>query len=302
MYQAGMSGGSHLLTWIDRTGKKLGTLGEPADLLSVALSPDGKRAATSILDPATHSFDIWLYDTGRDRPTRFTFDRSRGFMPAIWSPDGSSLAFSLAREGDVFCLYRKATDRSGKEELLHTEKFAMLPINWPSAGDEIYLGGWGIDTRNTIVAVPATGQSRSARRVLADNILSPRISPNGTSVVYASFESSRSEVYVSSYPEGGGKLQVSIDGGMQPRWSRDGKEVFYIAPDGTLTAVEIGTSGSKIEIGRVRPLFGGLSANNTGAIPYDVAPDGKRFLVDMQIAPPAAEALVVVQNWRAAMR
>jgi hypothetical protein len=89
---------------------------------------------------------------------------------------------------------------------------------------------------------------------------------------------------------------------MQPRWSQDGKEVFYIAPDGTLTAVEVAAKGSKMEIGRIQPLFGGLPANNTGAIPYDVAPDGKRFLVDIQIAPAAAEALVVVHNWRSALQ
>jgi hypothetical protein len=78
--------------------------------------------------------------------------------------------------------------------------------------------------------------------------------------------------------------------------------VFYIAPDGTLIAVEIVANGSKIEIGRVQPLFGGLPANNTGAIPYDVAPDGKRFLVAVQIAPAESEALVVVQNWRSALQ
>jgi eukaryotic-like serine/threonine-protein kinase len=89
---------------------------------------------------------------------------------------------------------------------------------------------------------------------------------------------------------------------MQPRWSHDGREVFYIAPDGTLIAVEIVANGSKIEIGRVQPLFGGLPANNTGAIPYDVAPDGKRFLVAVQIAPAESEALVVVQNWRSALQ
>jgi serine/threonine protein kinase/Tol biopolymer transport system component len=302
VYQAGVSGGSHVLTWIDRTGKKLGTLGEPADLMSVALSPDGNRAAVSVLDSATHSYDIWLYDTGRDRPTRFTFDRSRGFMPALWSPDGSAVAFTQIGDGGKFALYRKPADLSGKEELLHTEKFALLPINWPAGGEEIYLGGFGIDNRNTIVAVPAKGESKSVRRVVTDNIISPRISPNGRLVVYASFESSHSEVYVRGYPEGGGKLQISINGGMQPRWSRDGKEVFYIAPDGTLTAAEVGTSGSKIEIGRVQPLFGGLTANNAGATPYDVAPDGKRFLVDIQIAPPATDGLVFVQNWRSALR
>ena len=300
VYQAGVSAGSHALTWIDRTGKKLGTMGEPVELMSVALSPDGKRAATSVLDAATHSFDIWLYEAGRDRPTRFTFNRSPGFSPAIWSPDGSSLAFVVARDG-AFGLYRKATDLSGKEELLHTEKFAMMPINWPSSGREIFLGGWGIDNRNAIIAVPL-GDSKVQGRIVAENITSPRISPNGNSVVYASFESSRSEVYIKSFPEGGGKLQVSENGGMQARWSRDGKEVFYIRPDGTLMAAEVRVMGPRMEIGRVHSLFGGLAANNTGAIPYDVAPDGQRFLVDLQIAPAASEALVVVQNWRSAVR
>ncbi len=300
VYQAGVSGGSHALTWIDRAGKKLGTMGEPADLMSVALSPDGKRAATSVLDPATHSYDIWIYDIGRDRPTRFTFDRSRGFMPAIWSPDGSSVAFVWPARQGTFGLYLKAADLSGREELLHTEKFAMLPITWPSGGQEIFLGGWGIDSRNAILAVPLADVSKVVR-VVNDNITSPRISPNGRSVVYSSFESSRSEVYVRSYPEGAGKIQVSVNGGMQPRWSHDGKEVFYIAPDGTLTAAKVEVNGSKMQIGRVQPLFGGLSASNTGAIPYDVAPDGKRFLVDIKMAPAAAEALVVVHNWRSAL-
>src|SRR5262249_14830002 len=93
------------------------------------------------------------------------------------------------------------------------------------------------------------------------------------------------------------RIQMSANGGMQPHWRNDGKEIFYIAPDGQMTAVEVNAKGASLEVGQVRSLFGGLPAN-TGPPPYDVAPGGQRFLVDVPPEKAAAEPLTVVQNWR----
>jgi len=152
-------------------------------------------------------------------------------------------------------------------------------------------------------ALPLTGE-RKPVRVGPEGTLpeSPRLSPDGRSVAYISLESTRPEVYVMSYPEAAGKVQVSVAGGMQPRWRGDGKEIFYIAPDGKLMAAEVKTKGSTVEVGRIQTLFGGIPSTVSGAVPYDVAAGGDRFLVDMQIEPPAPEPLTVVQNWSAGLK
>ena len=300
-YQSGASGGSEQLTWVDRSGKHLGTLGEPGAFSNLTLSPDGKRAIVSLFDANSRTFDLWLYDIARGLRTRFTFENSRTIQPVIWSPDGSAIVFEAFRNGK-YGLYRKAADLSGGEELLLTDSSAPLPTGWTPDGKTVVYGTGGIGAATNVFGLPLAGD-RKPFPMLPGTILpnGARISPDGRWLAYFSFDSQRGEVYAVPYPGPGGKVQISANGGTQPRWRSDGKEIFYIGPDGRLMAAEIKANTASLEVGRVEPLFSGLQVA-TGSMPYDVSPDGQRFLVDFQIQQSAPQPLTLVQNWIAGLK
>jgi Tol biopolymer transport system component len=301
VYQSGVAGGTQQLVWLDRAGKRLGTLGDPGDMSNVMLSPDGKRALVCQLDPGTRTFDLWLYDVARGLRTRFTFENARTIMPAVWSPDGSVIAFEAFR-GGKYGLYRKAADLSGSEELLDTATLAPFPYDWSPDGKVITYGSGGQGAGNSVMGLSLTGDRKSFR-MLAGTILpnGARFSPDGRWLAYTSFESQRPEVYAVPYPGPGGKVQISTNGGAQTRWRSDGKEVFYIGLDGRLMAADVKASGASLEVGRIEPLFAGLQVG-TGPIPYDVAPGGQRFLINSAIEQTSAQPLTLVQNWAAGLK
>jgi Tol biopolymer transport system component len=282
VYQAGGGGGSHQLTWVDRGGKRLTTLGEPSEVTGFWISPDGTRAAASMLDPASRTFDLWLYDIARNLRSRFTFEGSRVMMPAIWSPDGASMAFAAARNGQTG-LYRKAANLSGSEELLFADSYYLTPTSWSPDGKTIlYQRNIMSGSRTGVFALPLAGERKPVQ--IAPTAITPgsvRFSPDGHWIAYVAFDSQRFEVYVVPYPGPGGKLQISANGGSQPRWRNDGKEIFYVMPDGRLAAAEVKAKGASLEMGRVQPLFGGIPVTG-GPAPYDVASGGQRFLVEIQ--------------------
>jgi Tol biopolymer transport system component len=299
-YQSGASGGGHQLTWVDRSGKRLGSLGEPGDLSNVMLSPDGKRAMVCLFDANARTFDLWLYDVARGLRTRFTFENARTMLPGIWSPDGSAIAFEAFRNGK-YGLYRKPADLSGNEETLLTESHAPVPTGWAPDGKTIVYGtGAGAFPGAFGLALAA---DRKPIPMLSGNIApsGAGLSPDGRWLTYTSFESQRLEIYAVPYPGPGGKVQISVNGGSQHRWRSDGKEVFYIGLDGGLMAAEIKAKGASLEVGRIERLFGGLPVS-TGPMPYDVAPGGQRFLADFQIEQPAAQPLTLVQNWTVGLK
>ncbi len=134
-----------------------------------------------------------------------------------------------------------------------------------------------------------------------------QVSPDGRWVTYASNESGRYEIYVQSFPmPGGGKWQISNDGGMYPRWRRDGRELFYYALDGALMAVPLG-NGARLDVGTAVPLFQARLLNGPAPGPrfrqqYDVARDGQRFLLNMPLEDAAASSITVVLNWEAGLK
>jgi Tol biopolymer transport system component len=299
-YQSGASGGSEQLTWVDRSGKHLGTLGEPGSFNNIALSPDGKRAIVSLFDANARTFDLWLYDIARGLRTRFTFENSRTIQPVIWSPDGSAIIFEAFRNGK-YGLYRKAADLSGGEELILTDSRAPFPTGWTPDGGTILYGTGGTGSATNVFGLPLTGD-RKPFPILPGTILpnGARFSPDGRWLAYYSFDSQRPEVYAVPYPGPGGKVQISVNGGTQNRWSSDGREIFYIGLDGRLMAAEVKANTVSLEVGRVEPLFGGLPVA-TGSMPYDVASGGQRFLIVFQVEQPAAP-LTLVQNWTAGLK
>jgi len=301
-FQSGATIGTRVLTWVDRAGKRLGAVGTPSEFYVVMLSPDGKRVLTSVLDPATRGYDLWVFDVARQVRTRFTFDNGRAIVPGIWSPDGASIVYTGRRNG-TSGLYRRAADLSGTEELLYTSQSNPLPTGWSPDGKSILFGESNTvsATSSGIFRLPLDEKKPVA---LTTNGIYPsgaHFSPDGRWIAYFATDASRQEVYAMPYPGPGGKVQISSNGGTQVRWRSDGKEIFYISRTGELTAVEVKSSATSLEVGRVETLFSGLPAGG-GPVPYDVAPGGQRFLVAMPTEQATPEPLTLVQNWTAALK
>ena len=249
--------------------------------------------------------DLWIYDLVRGLRMRFTFDPAveRG---AVWSPDGRGIIFNSNRKGH-YDLYRKASDGPGAEELLYADNLVKDVTSWsPDGKFLLYTANGDPKTGQDIWVLPlAAGAKPFPLLQTPFSELQAQFSPDGKWVSYQSDESGRNEIYVIPFrPEGGapgGKRQVSTAGGILARWRRDGKELFYIAPDQRLMAAEVGVKGGPFDAEQVTALFGGLITGR--GFLYDVAAAGQRFRAVM---PPeqstVAEPLTVVQSWTAGLK
>jgi serine/threonine protein kinase len=290
------------LTWVDRAGSPGGTVGPPDwdGQSSPELAPDGRRVAVS--RTVRGNPDVYLIDTGGDLQSRFTTNESNEGHP-LWSPDGSRVVFRSLRNGP-WDLFEKAANGAGHEQPLWVTREHKSPLAWTPDG-QILL--YAIQYPKTGVDLWALGVDRKSFPVVdtpADEIAG-QFSPNGRWVAYQSNESSREEIYVAPFPGPGSRWQVTSEGGSQPRWRPDGKELFYVAPDGRLMAVPIavGANPQTLERGAPVPLFQTRLASGAGisglmAKPqYAVASDGRRFLMNVAVEAAAAPPITIVLNW-----
>jgi Tol biopolymer transport system component len=297
-YQTGVADVRAQLVWFDRAGKQLALLGDQADYGDVELSPDGTRAIVNVLDAARGSRDLWLYDVARGLRTRFTFDPANEFN-GVWSPDGNRIAFNSARKGQSD-LYVKASSGAGNEELLLDEAWNLFPVSWSPDGRFVLYGNFGgpstgIDLR----VLPLSGDRKTSVFLQTPfNEGEGRFSHDGRWIAYASNESGRSEVYVTPFPQPSGKWQISTAGGTSPRWRRDGREMYYLAPDNRLMSALVSGEGSAFQVGVVRPLFETRPRSGPGST-YDVSADGQRFLVNTAARETTPTPLTLVVNWTA---
>ena len=230
------------LAWFDRSGKELGRIGEPGSYLSPKLSPDGKRVAVYRTTGVGTPGDIWVFDLARNTETRLTFDPADDLGP-LWSPDGNHIAFASTRNHS-FGLYQKNSNGTGDDELLLKVDTTIVPEDWSLDGRFlVYMitTGGGRDVWFLPLAGDAssgaprgsgqTGQARKPVPFLTTPFFErhAQLSPDGKWMAYVSNESGIYDVYVQSFPAGGGKWQVSTGGGVEPRWRHDGKELFYLA-------------------------------------------------------------------------
>ena len=287
-YRAGGDQRSQLV-WRDRTGGRLGAAAE-ADANSpfyLDMSPDGRRVA--VQRTIDNNTDIWLLDVVRGGSSRFTSNAANEQLPT-WSPDGTQVVFSSNRTR-VNNLYLKSTSGAGGEELLLDTPLNKQPQDWASNGRSLLYYEIDPATGRDLWALDMTGDARTSR-VVANSMFEERggrFSPDGRWVAYETNESGRFEIVVQSFPEPRGRWPVSTSGGTQPRWSADGREIYFMAPDETLMAASIvsreGRSegrDSTLDVGRPTALFSrhmasGVSATYVRA-QYDVSGDG-RFLV-----------------------
>ncbi len=304
------------LSWFDRQGKQLGNVGEPGaySYTDFALSPDGTHLAAARVDAkvAGGELGIWLLDLLRGGSTRFTFDLSPDSAP-VWSPDGSRVAFAGWRAGGSG-IYQKAANGAGKEQaLVDATGEPKLPNDWSSDGRFLLYTQQNPRSHSDLYVLPLAdnGTPSGTATPFANMEFSEeqgRFSPDAHWVAYASDESGRSEIYIQPFPapeNGGSKTPISHDGGTQPRWRRDGKELFYFSLDGKLMASDI-TQGPTFKASVPRALFQlpvaqvGHNEQALRVFGWDVAPDGKRVLVDTGTT--SSEPITVVLNWTAELK
>ena len=299
------------LTWFDREGKVLGTLGDFGLYRSMAISPDGKRVAFERADPQNFSNrNIWLYEIARGVTTRFTFDSSWDANP-VWSPDGSRIAFGSLRM-EIFDIYNKNSNLAGADELVFTSGAHKLPSSWSPDGRFLLFYNPIPPTHVWVLPLDGTAADRKPFGLEDSNFYQAmgRFSPDGRWIAYQSNESGKDEIYVRPFDTASaagssptaaapitGKWMVSKDGGEVPLWRRDGKELFYISSTGMAMAVDVQTSGI-FQAGIPKPLFKVPS----GIVYWDVTSDGKRFLMPVPEASNAALPFTVVLNWQAALK
>jgi Tol biopolymer transport system component len=264
----------------------LGTLGAPAVLSAVELSPDDKKVAVSLGELGqNNSGGIWIVDALRGLRTRLTFDRD---VEPAWSPGGQKIAFSRGhRDIDV-----TSADGTGKAEPLLVDDPNKATPSWSPDGKFLLYSNKG-----GVMVVPMTPPGKPYQFLQLPAPMA-KFSPDGRWVLYHSTELGASEIYVVPFPGPGSKRQISNGGGSYPRWGRDDKEIFYVGPDSGLMAAEINTKDNSIQVGQVHSIP--ITIFTGYGYMYDVSADGKRFLVPMPMDQGSIH-ITLVQNWTQAL-
>jgi dipeptidyl aminopeptidase/acylaminoacyl peptidase len=304
VYVTGIFANRRRLTWFDRSGKQLRTVEAPESrMLSPVLSPDEKRLAILRSDSSAGN-DIWLIDVSRGSNSRFTFDPANEGNP-LWSPDGSRIVFSSNRLGP-YDLYWKLSNGAGNEELLFKSDYSKFPTDWSSDGRFLVYQESTEKNQMDLWALPLFGDQKPISIVQTNfNESQARFSPDGRWIAYVSNESGMAQIYVQSFPPSGSKWMISINGGSQPKWRHDGRELFYIAPEGKVMAVQLKSDGNNFEAANPSPLFDTrllLAGPPTNGGDYAITNDGQRFLINVPIEESSPAPFVVVQNWTAALK
>jgi Tol biopolymer transport system component len=299
IYNTEVGAAQSALTWTDRSGKELGRINDPAIMDNPTLSPDGTRVALDISDEKANNVDIWIESTTGAGNSRFTFDPAEEVV-GVWSRDGKTLAYRSAA-GTTPSLTLKATTGLERERrryiLPATSMDDVIPNSW-SLDDQQILYTRQVTSGEYLELLPVAGGEPTRFSTSKGSEANGQISPDGKWVAYASDESGNWEIYVTSFPGAEGKWQVSRGGGTEPRWRGDGKEIFYIAPDGMLTAVPV-NGESFFATGTPAPLFqihGRAPISSTDVFTYDVTNDGKRFLVNRYMKPEHVPPLTILLN------
>jgi Tol biopolymer transport system component len=304
-YRTGDTSGLRQLVWFDRKGAKLGVIGasDGAGLFNPELSPDGRLVAINrTVDTNT---DIWQMEVARGVLRRFSFDAATDQLP-VWSPDGKHIIFSSNRS-NMYDLFRKPSNGPGSEEVLlasSENKFAM----------GVSLDGRYLLYRNTApnsnwdlwaLALDGDGKPGTPFPVVQTPFqeMMGELSPDSTWVAFQSDESGQFEIYAQSFPQPGPRTQISTNGGSQPRWRRDGKELFYVSLDGRMMAATIAVNQRKeVEAGDQLALFPARIAGGPVPTPqkhqYAVSADGQRFLLNTMTDESATSPITLVMNWK----
>lgn len=272
----------------------MGKVGDPRSYFNLALSPDERRLAASMATGSPSNVDIWLVDLARGAtPSRFTFDPAVEYDPA-WSLDGSEVVFTSARTG-IITLYRHSSSGTGQDELLVKQNFGASAPDLSRDGRFLAYSASG-----DVWVLPLAGGEPMAFLQTPFTEGDPAFSSDGRWIAYGSNESGQSQIYVQSFPKGGGKYLISLTGGTEPKWRGDGRELFFLAPDGTMMAAGIDTA-KEFQASVPQPLFGTGITSTRDNHPYVVSKDGARFLIPV-IERVTPTPITVTLNWPAAVQ
>jgi Tol biopolymer transport system component len=306
----GAQAGESRMVWVSRNGMEQ-PLGARARVYNQPrLSPDGRRVAVDVVE-GPQAMQVWLYDLGRDTLAPFTFQGTN--RHAVWTPDGKRIAFMSKREGATQIYWQLADGSGGLERLTDnppttTADILDIPYSWSPDGHRLIFVKLAPTTEAEFWVLrrdgpgAGSGQGHEAHRFSQTRTMdgAPELSPDGHWLAYASEESGQREIYVQAFPGPGGRWQVSADGGNEPRWNPNGRELFYRSGD-RMMAVDVSTRGG-FAAGKPRRLFAGDYVRTFGGYvraQYDVSPDGGRFLmlkpVEHEETP--LRQINVVLNW-----
>jgi serine/threonine protein kinase/Tol biopolymer transport system component len=302
LYEHGSKALGTELYWKDRTGKSINPVGErTAYKGSGRVSPDGKRIAVSMGDPEA---DIWVFDLARGTRTRLTFGGGTHHMPS-WSADGQRIVYVKQNGNTVFSgtsLRSRLANGGGQEETLMEsapDQQTLLMPQWSSDSRYLLHMEQHGPTGAAVWALPLTGDKKPFLLAKAQSplgrIIQYRLSPDDRWLAYTSTDSGREEVYVTHFPGGEGRWQISQNGGTFPAWRGDSKEIYFVGLDGAIHAASVNPKKDEFELDQVRPLFRVTYTAPSGNA-FDNAPDGQHFIIT-ELPQGVPTPLVLVSNW-----
>jgi Tol biopolymer transport system component len=272
---------------LDRTGRAVSTLAQPDDaqLTLSRLSSDGSTVSVTRTVGGANS--VWLLDVKRGVLRRLTFAANER-MP-IFSPDGTRVVYGIDGDSEASDIYERASDGTQGDTRLLESDDNKHPLDWSPDGRYIL---YAVTTGRDLWVLPLIGERKPialTRTPFAER--DGRFSPDGKWIAYTTNETGRDEIHVQPFPGPGPSVQVSVGGGDSPRWRRDGRELFFLAPDKRLMAVSISDVGARLDAQSPRALFK-LSTTST----YEPSTDGQRFLVTAIVS--EASPITVILNWK----
>jgi eukaryotic-like serine/threonine-protein kinase len=279
--------------WFDRKGKEVGVVGTPDVYGNVFLASNGRFVATDKTDMGSQNVvDIWTYELQRESTKRLTFNPSLNAVP-VWSPDATRLVFGSNRQLD-FDLYLKNADGAQEEKSIVGDDVQKYPTDWSRNGKYVLY------TRGPELWFVALPELKSNLFLKGPSVLrNGQFSPDGKWVAYASNETDKWEIYVTSFPEARGRWQISTGGGEQPRWRGDGKELFYLSSEAKMMAVPV-TTGANFDSGSPVTLFQATPRPPVlvyDLFVYDVTRDGQRFLINTPVKQADTQPMSILLNW-----
>ena len=274
------------LIWFDRSGARLSGIGPVADHGNVELSPDGTRVAVAVARRPGEPRDLWIYDASTGARTQLTSEPADENW-LVWSADGRRIiGNSFASER--LALFEAPVDNANLRTTLLADRDGKWPVSLSRDGRFLLYVTNSRETSNDIWVLPLQGRGRPypfLHSEASENWAA--FSPDGKWVAFSSTEGGQAEVYVAAFPPNGRHWRISSDGGSQARWRRDGKEIFYVAPDRTLMAVSVVISRRELSVAEYQPLF--RMEYPYGAYhAFDVTADGRRFLVNTVVVNPSS--------------
>jgi eukaryotic-like serine/threonine-protein kinase len=295
--QTGKGADKSQFIWFDRSGKQVGAVGPSGLFANPAVSPDGRRVAFEQTDRDGRHVDIWIHELASDAVARLTFGPGLNELP-VWSPDGKEVVFGGLRKSSWGLIDKKADGSGSERPIGNSLPSVQGPSDWSRDGKYLLSFKTG-ELRYLSIS------DRQPKPLFGGNwaVRNAQFSPDGKWMAYSSNETGNSEIYVSPFPNADSKWQVSRGGGQEPRWRRDGKELFYLSAEGKMMAVSVRT-GANFEASSPVTLFQvhlRQPISVLDRVSYDVSADGQKFLINTKVDEPNAAPLSVILNWASEM-